>query len=71
VLTFKIRNRDTGEVKIDDPAGDGSADGFFEYAPTVLEVNTAGVYQCQIKIQYPDDSGHYTLLLDLRILANL
>lgn len=71
VLFFTITNREDGSKPIDDQTAEGDADGVFTYSPTVDEVSTAGNYQCQIRINYPDDSIHLTPLLDLRILTNL
>lgn len=71
VLFFTIKNREDATKPIDDQEAEGDADGVFSYSPSVAEVSTAGNYQCQIRINYPDDSIHLTLLLDLRILTNL
>jgi hypothetical protein len=71
VLFFTIKNRDDGTKPIDSQEASGDADGVFTYSPTIDEVSTPGNYQCQIRINYPDDSIHLTLLLELRILTNL
>jgi hypothetical protein len=71
VLFFTIKSREDGSKPIDNQVAEGSSDGVFTYAPSIAEVTAPGNYQCQITIDYPDDSVHISLLLDLRILTNL
>lgn len=71
IVTFTIRNKATSAKPIDGAAATGDAEGNFAYTPTITEVATAGEYQGQIRLEFPDDTQTYTLLIDLRILANL
>lgn len=68
-ITFRAINARTNEVKIA-AAGSGSANGVAEYAPTLADLDTPGIYRCQMIATFPDATVHRSEPLSLRVIAS-
>jgi len=70
VITVRARAYDSGLLKIADAVGTGSSNGVAQYAPTLGDLDTPGLYACQFTATYPDATVHRTPVIDLRLRPN-
>jgi hypothetical protein len=69
-VTFSARSCESGVLKVDAAAGSGAANGVAQYAPTLADLDTAGIYHCQFVATYGDGTVHRTPIIELRLLPN-
>jgi hypothetical protein len=69
-VVFSARSCDTGQLKIHAALGSGATNGVAQYAPTLADLDTAGVYHCQFVATYGDGTVHRTPVIELRLLPN-
>jgi hypothetical protein len=68
-VTFRAVNARTTEVKISG-TGSGSSNGVAEYEPTAGDLDTPGIYRCQMIATFTDGTVHRSEPIALRVLAN-
>lgn len=70
-VTFRMVAMDADQtVKIAGAAGSGDVNGVGTYAPTLLDLDTGGDYQCQMIAAASGGKVYRSELYSLRVLAN-
>jgi hypothetical protein len=68
-VTFRAVNARTSVIKING-TGSGSSNGVAEYQPTAADLDTPGLYRCQMIASFTDGTVHRSEPISLRVLAN-
>lgn len=68
-ITFRAVNARTNDVKING-TGSGGSDGVAQYAPSAEDLDTPGLYRCQMIATFEDSTVHRSEPIALRVLGN-
>lgn len=68
-VTFRAVNARTNDIKING-TGSGSNNGVAEYQPTAQDLDTPGIYRCQMIATFTDGTVHRSEPIALRVLGN-
>lgn len=70
VITFRMVNSDTREIKLDAGLGAGDGEGVLAYYPVEWDVDVAGLYECQFMATYNAAVIYRSPIIHQRIARN-